>query len=60
MDGGALWAAVCGVALSRTRLKRLSSSSSSRGAVVSVNLSLQLSFVNLKLSSNKVYLKMWC
>ena len=28
-DGGALWAAVYGVAQSRTRLKRLSSSSSS-------------------------------
>ena len=28
-DGGAQWAAVCGVAQSRTRLKRLSSSSSS-------------------------------
>ena len=28
-DGGAWWAAVCGVARSRTRLKRLSSSSSS-------------------------------
>ena len=30
-DGGAWWAAVCGVAQSRTRLKRLSSSSSSGG-----------------------------
>ena len=30
-DGGAWWAAVCGVAQSRTRLKRLSSSSSSTG-----------------------------
>ena len=29
-DGGAWWDAVCGVAQSRTRLKRLSSSSSSR------------------------------
>ena len=28
-DGGAWWAAICGVAQSRTRLKRLSSSSSS-------------------------------
>ena len=28
-DGGAQWAAVCGVTQSRTRLKRLSSSSSS-------------------------------
>ena len=30
MDGGAWWAAVCGVAQSRTRLKRLSSSSSEK------------------------------
>ena len=30
MDGGAWWAAVYGVAQSRTQLKRLSSSSSSR------------------------------
>ena len=30
-DGGAWWAAIYGVAQSRTRLKRLSSSSSSRG-----------------------------
>ena len=29
-DGGAWWAAVCGVAQSQTRLKRLSSSSSSK------------------------------
>ena len=29
-DGGALWAAIYGVAQSQTRLKRLSSSSSSR------------------------------
>ena len=33
-DGGACWAAVYGVAQSRTRLKRLSSSSSSSGSVV--------------------------
>ena len=30
-DGGAWWAAICGVAQSRTRLKRLSSSSSMYG-----------------------------
>ena len=30
-DGGAWWAAVCGVTQSQTRLKRLNSSSSSRG-----------------------------
>ena len=33
-DGGAWWAAVHGVAQSRTRLKRLSSSSSSRGMLL--------------------------
>ena len=33
-DRGASWAAICGVAQSRTRLKRLSSSSSSSGQVV--------------------------
>ena len=32
-DGGAWWAAVCAVAQSRTRLKRLSSSSSRKGLV---------------------------
>ena len=31
-----------------------------RGAVVLVNLSLQLLFVNLKLFSSKLYLKTWC
>ena len=34
MDGGAWWAAVHGVAQSRTRLKRLSSSSSSMFSLV--------------------------
>ena len=38
-DGGAWWAAVCGVAQSRTRLKRLSSSSRSLFSM-SVSLSL--------------------
>ena len=33
-DGGAWWAAICGVAQSRTRLKRLSSSSSSSRFVI--------------------------
>ena len=33
-DGGAWWAAVCGVTQSRTRLKRLSSSSSSSSKLV--------------------------
>ena len=35
-DGGAWWAAVCGVARSRTRLERLSSSSSSRDCLCTV------------------------
>jgi len=34
-DGGAWWAAICGVAQSRTRLKRLSSSSSSNIYLIS-------------------------
>ena len=38
-DGGAWWAAVCGVAQSRARLKRLSSSSSSRGIAMVPNYS---------------------
>ena len=37
-DGGAWWAAVCGVAQSRTRLKRLSSSSSKDVSYFNVNL----------------------
>ena len=37
-EGGACWAAVCGVAQSRTRLKRLSSSSSSFNWVLNSNL----------------------
>ena len=39
-DGGAWWAAVCGVAESRTRLKRLSSSSSKPVSAVSSSLQL--------------------
>ena len=38
MDGGAWWAAVYGVAPSQTRLKRLSSSSSSRETLVHFHL----------------------
>ena len=37
-DGGAWWAAVCGVTQSQTRLKRLSSSSSSFKISKAVNL----------------------
>ena len=40
MDGGAWWAAVYGVAQSRTRLTQLSSSSSSRGQRLEAALSL--------------------
>ena len=45
-DGGAWWAVVYGVAQSQTRLKRLSSSSSSSSVVnlLSIFVSIQLSF----------------
>ena len=43
-DGGAWWTAVYGVAQSRTRLKRLSSSSSSIGIVISFLRSLTENF----------------
>ena len=36
-DGGAWWAAVCGVAQSRTRLKQLSNSSGSMSDTLSLN-----------------------
>ena len=36
-DGGAWWAAVCGISQSRTRLKRLSSSSSSRSFLKNIS-----------------------
>ena len=39
-DGGAWWAAICGVAQSQTRLKRLSSSSSSSSSINSIYLHL--------------------
>ena len=47
-DGGTWWAAVYGVAQSRTRLKRLSSSSSSSSVYMSVLLSqfIPLSFIS--------------
>ena len=44
-DGGAWWAAVYGVAQSRTRLKRLSSSSSNEGPQQVSNM-LKLSILN--------------
>ena len=43
-DGGARWAAVCGVAQSRTRLKRRSSSSSSSSSVYAQSLSRVILF----------------
>ena len=49
-DGRAWWAAVCGVAPSRTRLKRLSSSSSSRQVYDSTILFLRESRIFLELS----------
>ena len=45
-DGGAWWAAVYEVAQSRTRLKRLSSSSSSMISFASFNLSFKQTFPN--------------
>ena len=47
-DGGAWWAAVSGVAQSRTRLKRLSSSSGSRGLVLILFLFVILIEVSVK------------
>ena len=47
-DGGAWWAAVCEVAQSRTRLKRLSSRSSSGESPHSATLSLLFLFGNLQ------------
>ena len=66
-DGGAWWAAVYGVAKSRTRLKWLSSSSSSRARLIkimclcasqvsSLLYAVLLSFFFL---SSKIYLKTW-
>ena len=43
-DGGAWWAAVSGVSQSRTRLKRLSSSSSSRSFIQNIGFSALFSF----------------
>ena len=45
-DGGAWWAAVCGVAQSRTRLKQLSSSSSSSSQAVGLLPPLSSSSTN--------------
>ena len=46
-EGGAWWAAVYGVAQSQTRLKRLSSSSSSRRFPAAVKIQLQLYTVHV-------------
>ena len=46
-DGGAWWAAVYGVAQSRTRLKRLNSRSSSSKVVTVGTLSLFLTFIRI-------------
>ena len=47
-DGGAWWAAICGVAQSRTRLKRLSSSSSSRVLFIYVKFHLFMAALGLR------------
>ena len=51
-DGRAWWAAVCGVTQSRTRLKRLSSSSSSSmkntaGSLIGIALNLEIALGNI-------------
>ena len=48
-DGGAWWATICGVTQSRTRLKWLSSSSSSR-------MTLMCTYIYTHVNSNKDYL----
>ena len=55
-DGGACWAAVYGIAQSRTRLKRLSSSSSSYPGLRHMNhgLTLYLSFPLFRLVSGNL------
>ena len=58
-DGGAWWAAVYGVAQSRPRLKRLSSSSSSRASLALPSLTLIISHLNyckcLLIYSSKIF-----
>ena len=51
-DGGAWWAAICGVAQSRTRLKRLSSSSSRVVIVMMILFKLQNQGCGLVQDSN--------
>ena len=59
-DGGALWAAVCRVAQSQTRLMRLSSSSSSRaftsppGPCLTVHILPASTFYGRKLSNDSI------
>ena len=48
-DGGAWWAAICGVTQSRTRLKRLSSSSSVGQIVLYIQLETESSRKSLEL-----------
>ena len=55
-EGGAWWAAVYGVAQSRTRLKRLSSSSSSRLQ----HASLPYASLPPRICSNSCALSQWC
>ena len=55
-DGGAWWAAVDGVAQSRTRLKRLSSSSSSRSTGVGCHCLLRRCITNRKGTEREIQL----
>ena len=55
MDGGAWWAAVYGVAQSRTRLKRLSSSGGSSSLVSTTSKSLRLPLLRPSLSPTRIH-----
>ena len=54
-DGGAWWASFCGVAQSRTRLKRLSSSSSIVEIDSDANVQWTLNLWGVKLLVNKIF-----
>ena len=61
-DGGVWWAAVCGVAQSRTRLKQVSSSSSSSGCLGTQYFPISqptLSFPQKNLFSKKILHHHW-
>ena len=53
-DGGAWWAAVYGVAQSWTRLKRLSSSSSTNGVAIMVNKRVRNAVLGCNLKNDRM------